>query len=623
MNSLIEKLRVNGVGMSAELAEQIIAGSLKLSSSAVTAFDFTILDRPGLNLTKESGRLFREGTTILWEDYALALSAFETGGGTSAPTIDVSATSDFVNSLKKETGGKDWGSTQVSGWAIGVIQAKGAKSLVQPDLGERAIKREDPPEDHRDAQNTWDVLAEMAKQTGAWLFEYGNTIVLARPSWLVKQYGVRRYKIVWNTWQDHTDGLAEAPQYSWNKDAKDYDGKEQLTVKAIDPGPGSINPLSMARPGDIIDFSGAASPTDNALWIVRSVTHSLVTGVPVTLTAWRPIDPPEIIPKSDSEEGEGGSSAGVPNGPIGAGNWQGEQLRNATEIVKEGQRRNLPTLALEIAVMVAMGESSLRNTPLGDNAINPDGTMNDSMGLFQQQERFDTGGHSQSDRMSPAKSAGIFYTALGKLDYKGLYNNGGPSVVHGGYYGPGKSATSASLVGHNIQRNQNPNHYAHLWADAKLIVKACLDAGEDSGSGGGGKASGPLGSRIDSLMKSYEMRSIDVDGAFGAQCYDLAQKYVTDLKGVGMIRANGKDFWRHPSLTGSFTPVAAGSPPRKGDVVSWAGSWGAYPNGGYGHVAIYSHSFKGTDFFLSQNPGPSRTQPLSRHGVLGWMRPKA
>lgn len=622
MNSVIEKIRVNGIGLRADLAEQISGGQLKLSVSSVTAFDFTIIDRPGLNLTKASGELFQEGTTILWEDYALSLASFETGGGTDAPIIEVSATSDFVNSLKKETGGKSWDGN-VSAFANEVIKAKGATPYVQPALGEREIKREEPPGDHRDAQNTWDVLAEMAKQTGSWLFEYGNRIVLARPSWLVAQPGIRRFKIVWNSWTDHSDALAAAPQYSWDKDAKPYDGKEQLTIKAVDPGAGSVNALSQARPGDIIDFSGSASPSPDPMWIIREVSHSLVTGQPVTIKAWRPVDPPEIMPASD-EEGEGGSSAGVPNGPLGSGNWQGEQLKNAAEIVREGQRQNLDTLAMELAVMTAMGESSLRNKDYGDNAINPDGTMNDSIGLFQQQERFDTGGHSRSDRLSPGKSAGIFYTALKKTPYKDTYNNGGPSVIHGGYYGPGKSANSASLAVHNIQRNQVPTHYAHLWADAQLIVRECIAAGKDSeNSGGGGKATGPLGSRIDSLMKSYEMRSIDVDGAFGAQCVDLAAKYITDLKGISMVRGNGVDYWRHPGLMGSFTAVSAGQPPRKGDVVSWSGVGGAYPNGGYGHVAIYSHSFKGTDFFLSQNPGPSRTQPLSRLGVLGWMRPKA
>lgn len=622
MNAVIDNVRINGKPMSTTLSEQIIGGSLKLSSRSITAFDCTIQESPDMRLTGSINTVLRKGTTVLWQDYALSLSRVKTGGGAKAPTIDISATSDFVHSLQRETGGKSWGKTSVSAWAGDVIRAKGAKAVVQPGLGEREIKRKEPEGNGTTDETTWDVLAEMAKQTGAWLFEYGNTIYLAKPSWLVAQSHVRRYPVVWNSWTDHTDALVAAPEYSWEEKRKKWEGEHELVIRAMDPGPGSTNPLSQCRPGDIVDFTGLASPSPNPLWLVVSVNHPLVVGAPVTITCWRPEDPPEILPDSDKGEGgdDNGTAAGVPKGPIGANAWQGEQLKMATEIVKEGQRRKLPQFAWEIAVMVAMGESSLRNTPLGDNAINPDGTMNDSMGLFQQQERFDTGGHSKSDRMSPGKSAGIFYAALVKINYAGLYNNGGPSVIHGGYYGPGKSATSASLVGHNIQRNQNPNHYAHLWADAQLVVKAILDAGR--ASGGSAALTGPLGKKVEASMKGMEGKLIEFDGAFMYQCVDVAKQYVADLTGIRNAMGNGNQWWMNPSLSSTFSAIPVGRPPRKGDIASWAGNHGAYPNGGVGHVAIYSHSSNGQDFYLSQNPGPARIQPLNRSGVQGWMRPK-
>lgn len=615
MNQVISNIRINGKPMSTTLSDQIIGGSLKLSARSVTAFDFTMQETPDLRLSGSINTVLREGTTILWQDYALALSQVTTGGGAKAPTIDVSATSDFVNSLMDETGGKSWGTTSVSAWAGDMIRTKGALAVVQPGLGEREIKRKEPEGNGESDENTWDVLSEMAKQTGSWLFEYGNTIYLAKPSWLVLQPGIRRYQVVWNSWTDHTDALTAAPEYRWSKRTKKWEGQEQLVIKASDPGQGSTNPLSQCRPGDIVDYTGAAAATPDSLWLVHSVVHGLTPASPVTITCWRPIDPPEIVLKSDKGEGtDGGSSAGVPNGPIGAAGWQGEQLKNASEIVKEGQRRKVPMLGIELAVACSMGEASLRYTPYGD-AAGPD-----SVGLFQQR---DTWG-PRSVRLQPSGAAGLFYAALLKTDYKGRYDNGSNALPQADtgpiYIGPGKSGNSASVAIHHVQINADPRHYARFWADAQLVVKACIEAGKNSS--GDEQLTGPLAQKITTSMKSMEGKFIEFDGAWMNQCVDVAKKYVADLTGIKNALGNGNQWWMNPSLHSTFTPIPASKPPRKGDLVSWSGSSGSYPNGGVGHVAVYSHSVGGVRYFLSQNPGPARTQPLSSNGILGWMRPK-
>lgn len=618
MSQVIESIRINGKPMVATVAEQVIGGSLKLSSRSITSFDFTVLDTENLWLTGSMNTTLRKGTTILWQDYAFALTEVRTGGGAKAPTIDVSATSDFVNSLKEETGGKSWGTTSVSAWADTVIHTKGAKAVVQAGLGERSIERKEPEGNGTTDETTWDVLAEMAKQTGAWLFEYGNTIYLAKPSWLMLQPNTRRYSVVWNSWTDHTDALTAAPEYSWRKETKKWEGQEQLVLKAMDPGKGSINPLSMCRPGDIVNFTGRASPTTNPEWLVVTVNHPLTTGSPVTITCWRAEDPPEILPKSDKGEGaDSAAGAGVPNGPLGSNNWNGEQLKNATEIVKEGQRRKLPTLAIELAVATAMGESSLQNKGYGDTA-GPDST-----GLFQQR---DTWG-PRSVRMQPSGAAGLFYDALIKTDYRGNYNNGATSLaisnVGAVYIGPGKSSNAASVTIHHVQINADPYHYAKFWPDAQLVTKAVVDAGKASTGGGGSeKLTGPLAQKVNTSMKSMEGKLIEFDGAFLYQCVDPVKQYIADLTGIRNALGNGNQWWRNPSLATTFSAIPVGRPPRKGDIASWSGNSGAYPNNGVGHVAIYSHSSNGTDYYLSQNPGPTRIQPLSRSGVQGWMRPK-
>ena len=100
-------------------------------------------------------------------------------------------------------------------------------------------------------------------------------------------------------------------------------------------------------------------------------------------------------------------------------------------------------------------------------------------------------------------------------------------------------------------------------------------------------------------------------------------QYARDLWGIGMVTGNGVDYWRQPQISPYCKAVPANQPPRYGDIVSWSGSYGAYTNGGYGHVAIYisGDPGSGTCTFLTQNPGPARMMPLSTSGIQGWMRP--
>jgi len=88
--------------------------------------------------------------------------------------------------------------------------------------------------------------------------------------------------------------------------------------------------------------------------------------------------------------------------------YSGEQLANARVIVAVAADRHLPLPAAVLGVAAAMGESSLRNLPYGDNAINPDGTVADSIGLFQQQHWWG----SRAERMTPSHAAGAFFAHL-------------------------------------------------------------------------------------------------------------------------------------------------------------------------------------------------------------------
>jgi hypothetical protein len=139
------------------------------------------------------------------------------------------------------------------------------------------------------------------------------------------------------------------------------------------------------------------------------------------------------------------SAASGKPAPVVAG-YSGEQLANARVIVAVAAARHLPVAAAVLGVATAMGESSLRNLPYGDGAINPDGTVADSVGLFQQQHWWGT----RAERMTPSYAAGAFFSHLVRVR--------------------GWEAKSPTAAIHAVQRNADPMFYARFVPAAVEVV---------------------------------------------------------------------------------------------------------------------------------------------------------
>ena len=131
--------------------------------------------------------------------------------------------------------------------------------------------------------------------------------------------------------------------------------------------------------------------------------------------------------------------------PSGVAGWDREQLTNAAIILRAGDDLGLSDRDRTIAVMTAMGESSLIVVDFGDTA-GPD-----SRGLFQQR----TNWGPYEVRMDAYGSAVLFYQALDDVG--------------------ARDGMAPTLVAHTVQVNQDPYHYAPYWDDAVAVV-AALDA---------------------------------------------------------------------------------------------------------------------------------------------------
>lgn len=145
--------------------------------------------------------------------------------------------------------------------------------------------------------------------------------------------------------------------------------------------------------------------------------------------------------------------------------WSGEQLTNAATIIDVGVQLGVPDAGIVIAVMTAMGESSLRNLDHDDDAINADGTVADGAGLFQQQPQMGWGTPSQV--RDPAYASAAFYGGAGGP------NGGSP---RGLLDVPGWQQLPPSHAAHAVQINSDRDHYARWLSDAQAVVLALTTA---------------------------------------------------------------------------------------------------------------------------------------------------
>lgn len=204
----------------------------------------------------------------------------------------------------------------------------------------------------------------------------------------------------------------------------------------------------------------------------------------------------------------GSPAAGV-NGqlPESVGDYSGVQIENAATIMRVANSLQLSTHAQVVAIMTAMGESSLRNIDHGDLALNPDGSMNSSVGMFQQQEWWGP----LDVRMDPAGATRLFLERLVTV--------------------PGWESMAPTLAANAVQGNQDPYHYERFMAPALEMVEAL--GGVGACIGGNVSAGGWASPSDHGITSGYGWRSLgdfhlglDFSGGCGEPYYAAANGIV-------------------------------------------------------------------------------------------------
>lgn len=108
------------------------------------------------------------------------------------------------------------------------------------------------------------------------------------------------------------------------------------------------------------------------------------------------------------------------------------------------------------------------------------------------------------------------------------------------------------------------------------------------------------------FKKKYNGKYTDFDGYYGYQCWDLGERYFTEvlglpasvLSGCGLV-SNMLKGEKYKLMLKYFEEVKT---PKQGDVAIWE----------YGHIAIFDHN---KDYYFSQNPNPCKVIKITRGGV--------
>ena len=131
---------------------------------------------------------------------------------------------------------------------------------------------------------------------------------------------------------------------------------------------------------------------------------------------------------------------------------------------------------------------------------------------------------------------------------------------------------------------------------------------------------------IQEWINSVNSKTIDMDGAYGGQCWDLWASYARNVYGIPAADTNTVDGYaasvytarydRSRALQNAFTKESANYVPTYGDVAFWKRS-------GMNHVAIViKDNGNGTLQTISQNPNKAGYLNISKNGIIGYFHPR-
>lgn len=324
-----------------------------------------------------------------------------------------------------------------------------------------------------------------------------------------------------------------------------------------------------------------------ALAAVVVVVLLIAAGITATLFVGGGLNPPPAA--GSCVDGRSVTAGDVPEG-LEVSGYSGEQLAHAATIMRVAQQQGFDAHGQTVAVMTAMGESSLVNVDHGD------AVRADTIGLFQ------TGPEHgpYEERMDPAGATVLFLERLAAVE--------------------GWEQLEPTIAAHRAQRNADPLHSAAFWEPAVAVVTALADAGEDLAEATPAAASYDIGP----VRPQTQALADDVGARF-----DLEPSQIGGYR-EGAVDANGHpaglavDFMTHEdrALGDAIVEYLVGSADRLSiDYIIWRQAiWRASaPDAGWAPMADRgSETANHLDHpHVNVLPNPSAASGLGALGCLG------
>lgn len=149
--------------------------------------------------------------------------------------------------------------------------------------------------------------------------------------------------------------------------------------------------------------------------------------------------------------------------------------------------------------------------------------------------------------------------------------------------------------------------------------------------------------RFSEWIQSVQGQYIDVDGGYGAQCWDLAAHWSAFL-GLPMVNTNDNGRWpgwagnmvdaypQSDAVAAAYELVGPGDAAQAGDIAVWGDTFWYYPST---HVAVVvqdgaqlltmsqnSTPSRADNPYPGSSTGPATIQHLPKGGLIGYLRPR-
>lgn len=438
-------------GMAPSKSLQSAAVDLDIEQASQIEF---VMDDPGWVYFSSFGKDGPIGKDATYADLKLRVASYTLDGGTSGNGgIKLRLRPRGIERSRAIRGPLKRENISPTQFVIDAAKSAGMTTIHQDSPTRPSISRDvagidGNQQNENDDKNEWTTLNRLAAEEGFICFERFNTLLFGSPQWL------------FDTQPEHifSYGPGSPFKQNWMTERPEYTG--------------SIGKLSNDELGFKVprDSSGLILPGQNAKFVglpkffkdrllITNVQYPLVGHEDMSITAHAPWviekqkTPEQVEAEAAAKRAANntGSSGGGGNGAVNIGPGGSGKDHYAREIIAAARERNLGPDGARNGIATALVESELRmyannGVPASLNFPHDAvGSDHDSVGLFQQRQ---SGWGTLAERMNPRASAGMFFNAMMKFNWRGMDPGAACQKVQVSAY-PGKySQRMAEAVGY-------------------------------------------------------------------------------------------------------------------------------------------------------------------------------